>query len=270
MNPVLRESLEVFFVEGRGLPVYFYLLVILAPVEFLALYMPTLGAQMWSGPGNLFAMLSSVAVLLIAYFAMRVANQEYAPRRFKPLEHWLREGGLSVGSVVEGRVAFLCVNIVFLLLLAAPLLIWAAAISRVPLAGLAATLALIPFYAFCYGVWGLVALVMWESEPDNRELAVRCFLGFVVVAALAVYLPLNPVIYMLAIVAQQEPPSITATTWPAGSVHFGFHVAFGAGGLVAFHQALRRRLKPVTERRSATDTAENTEKTLPRQHSPSP
>jgi len=144
-------------------------------------------------------------------------------------------------------VAFIGVNIVFLLLLAAPLLIWAAAIAHVPLAGLTTTLALIPFYAFCYGVWGLVALVLWESEPDNRELAVRCFLGLVVVAALAVYLPLNPVIYMLAIVAQQEPPSITAVTWPADSVHFGFHVAFAASGLVAFHHALRRRLRLVTE-----------------------
>ena len=269
MNPVLRESLRVFFVEGHGLPVYFYLLATLAPVEFLALYMPTLGAQMWTGPGNLFAILSSVAVLLIAYFAMRVANQEYAPRRFKPLEHWLREGGLSVGVVVEGRVAFLCVNIVFLLLLAAPLLIWAAAIAHVPLAGLAATLALIPFYAFCYGVWGLVALVLWESEPDNRELAVRCFIGLVLVAALAVYLPLNPVIYLLAIAGQRElePFTLAGANWSADGFHLGFHLAFGAAGLVAFHQALRRRLRPVTERRSATEIAE---KTLPGQHSRSP
>jgi hypothetical protein len=256
MNPVLRESLEVFFVEGHGFPVYFYLLAILAPVEFLALYMPTLGAQVWNGPGNLFAILSSVAVLLIAYFAMRVANQEYAPGRFKPLEHWLREGGLSVGVVVEGRVAFLGVNIVFLLLLAAPLLIWAAAIAHAPPAGLAATLALIPFYAFCYGVWGLVALVLWESEPDNRELAVRCFIGLVVVAALAVYLPLNPVIYMLAIVGQREPPSITAMTWPADSVHFGFHLVLGAAGLAAYRWALGRRLKPdsKTQRRPQPPT----------------
>lgn len=242
MNPVLREGLDVFFVEGRGFPAYFYLLIILAPVEFLSLYMPTLGEQMWSGPGNLFKNCSSVAVLLIAYFAMRVANQEYAPGRFKPLEHWLREGGLSVGAVVEGRVLFLVVNIVCLLILSAPLLIWAAAIARAPLAGLAATLALIPFYAFCYGVWGLVALVLWEREPDNRELAVRCFIGFVVVISLVVYLPLNPVIYMLAIVGQQEPPSITAVTWPADSVHFGFHLVLGAAGLAAYRWALARRL----------------------------
>jgi hypothetical protein len=246
VNPVLRESLEVFFVERHGYPVYFYLLIILAPVEFLALYMPTLGEQMWAGPANLFKIVSSVAVLLIVYFAMRVANQEYASGRFKPLDEWLREGGLPVGAVVEGRVAFLAVNIVCLLVLSVPLLVWAAAIARVPLAGLAATLALIPFYAFCYGVWGLVALVLWEREPDNRELAVRCFIGVVVLAALVVYLPLNPLIYMLALVGQQDPPSITAVTWPADSVHFGFHLALGAAGVAAFRRALRRRLKVIS------------------------
>jgi hypothetical protein len=32
-NPVWRESIEVFFVEGHGYQVYFYLLIILTPVE---------------------------------------------------------------------------------------------------------------------------------------------------------------------------------------------------------------------------------------------
>ena len=43
-NPVLSESLEVFFGEGHGFAVYFYLLIILAPVEFLSLS-GKLGAQ---------------------------------------------------------------------------------------------------------------------------------------------------------------------------------------------------------------------------------
>jgi hypothetical protein len=79
-------------------------LFILALVEFLALYMATLGAQMWSGPGDLFKICSSTAVLLIVYFALRAANREYAPGRFKPLEHWLRDGGQSAGVVAEGPV----------------------------------------------------------------------------------------------------------------------------------------------------------------------
>ncbi len=185
MNPVLRENLEVFFSEGHVLTVYFYLLIVLAPVQFLALYPQSLGEQMWRGSGNLLKVCASTAVVLIVYFALRVANQEYAPGRFKPLEHWLRDGSHAVGVVARGRSAFLVVHIVCSLLLSAPLLIWAAAISRTPLASLAATLALIPFYALCYGVWGLVASVLWERETETREFLIRCFTFFVVVAALA-------------------------------------------------------------------------------------
>ena len=176
MNPVLRENLEVFFGEGHVLTVYFYLLIVLAPVEFIAFYTQSLGEQMWIGSGILFKVCASAAVLLIVYFALRVANQEYAPERFKPLEHWLRDGSRAVGVVARGRVAFLLVHIVCLLLLSAPLVVWAAAISRTPLPGLAATLALLPFYALCYGVWGLVASVLWEGETETREFVVRCFI----------------------------------------------------------------------------------------------
>ena len=52
----------------------------------------------------------------------------------------------------------------------------------------------------------------------------------------------TPVIYLLAIVGQQEPPSVTAMTWPADRVHFGFHLALGAAGLAAYRWALGRRL----------------------------
>ena len=241
MNPVLRENLDVFFVEEHGFPVYFYLLFILALVEFLALYMATLGAQMWSGPGDLFKICSSTAVLLIVYFALRAANREYAPGRFKPLEHWLRDGGQSAGVVAEGQLAFLVVHIVCLLLISAPLLIWAAAIARAPLTALAAMLALIPFYAFCYGVWGLVALVLWEREQESREIGIRCFIGFVALASLLVY-PLNPVVYLLAVVGQQDPAPLTVggVTWSADSVHFGFHLVFGGAGLAAYRWALGR------------------------------
>ena len=244
MNPLLRESLEVFFAEGHGLPVYFYLLIILAPVEFLSLYLPSLDAQMWSGSGNLFKVCSSTAVLLIVYFALRVANQEFAPWRFKPLKHWLRDSGQPAGVVAKGQVAFLLVHIVCSLLLSAPLLIWAAAIARAPLAGLAATLALILFYALCYGVWGLVALVLWERRPESRQVVIRCFFFFVAVVSLLVYLPLNPVAYLLAVLGRQElaPLSIAGVQWSANSVHFGFHLVLGGVGLVAHRWSLKRGL----------------------------
>src|SRR6185503_2811165 len=123
MNPVLRENVEVFFGEGHVLTVYFYLLVLLAPIEFGSLFTQSLGEQMWNGPGSLFKVCASAAVLLIVYFAVRVADQEYASGRFKPLGHWLRDGKRAVGVVARGREAFLLVNIVCLLLLSAPLLI---------------------------------------------------------------------------------------------------------------------------------------------------
>ena len=244
MNPVLRESLEVFIGEGHGLPVYFYLLIILAPVEFLSLYLPSLDAQMWSGSGNLFKVCSSAAVLLIVYFALRVANQEYAPWRFQPLKHWLRDSGQPAGVVAKGQVAFLIVHIVCSLLLSAPLLIWAAAIARAPLAGLAATLALILFYALCYGVWGLVTLVLWERQPESRQVIIRCFFFLVAVASLLVYLPLNPVAYLLAVLGRQEltPLSIAGVKWSANTVHFGFHLVLGGVGLAAHRWALKRGL----------------------------
>ncbi len=242
MNPVLRDSLEVFFREGHGLPPYFYLLAFLAPIEFLALCTPFLGAQMWSGTGNLVRILTSVAVVLAVYFALRVANQEYAPRRFKPLAHWLTERRQPAGVVARGQVAFLAVHAVSSLLLIAPLLVWAAAISRVAPASLALVLALIPFYALCYGVWGLAALALWERKLDNRELIVRCFIGVVVLVSMAVYLPLNPVAYLLAVLAQQEPEPFTLARikWPADSFHFAFHLAFGGAGLAVHRWALER------------------------------
>ena len=242
MNPVLRENLEVLFGEGHVLTVYYYLLIILAPVAVISFYTSSLGEQMWKGSGDLLKVCSVAALLLIVYFALRVANREYAPERFKPLEHWLRDDRQAASVVARGRVAFLLVHIVCLLLLSAPLLIWAAAISRTPLPGLAATLALISFHAFCYGVWGLVASVLWERETESREFIVRGFILFVVVVALVVYLPLNPVIYLLALIEGHElaPLTIAGVKWSAHSVHFGFHLVLGGVGLAAHRWALKQ------------------------------
>jgi hypothetical protein len=245
MNPVLRENLEVFFGEGHVLTVYFYLLIFLAPVEFGSLYTQSLGEQMWRGPGILLKVCASAALVLIVYFALRAANQEYAPERFKPLEHWLRTGSRAVGVVARGRFAFLAVHVAGLTLLSAPLVVWAAAISRTPLSGVAATLELIPFYGLCYGVWGLVASVLWERETQTREFFLRCFIVFVIIAALVVYLPLNPIVYLFALLGRQElaPLTIAGVSWSADSVHFAFHLVLGGAGLAAHRWMLKRILK---------------------------
>jgi MFS family permease len=242
MNPVLRENLEVL-VEGRHvLTVYFYLLVFLAPVEFTALYSQSLGEQMWRGSGLLLKVSATAALVLIVYFALRLANQEYAPERFKRLGDWLHEGRHAVGVVARGRVTSLLLHISCLVLLSAPLLAWAAAISHTPLSTLLAALALIAFYAFCYGVWGLVVSTLFEGERENREFVVRLFTLIVVAAALAIYLPLDPVVYLWAVVGRDElePLDIAGWSWSADSVHFAFHLVLGGCGLIAHRWVLKR------------------------------
>src|SRR5512145_800068 len=110
-NPVWRESLAVYFDEGHGFQVYFYMLVILAPVEFLSLYVPSLDAQMWSGSASLFKVSAITALVLIVYFTLRVANQEFAPWRFKRLKHWLHDQAQTAGSVSRAQISFLLVHV---------------------------------------------------------------------------------------------------------------------------------------------------------------
>jgi hypothetical protein len=246
MNPVAREGMEIYFHEGHGLTVYFYFLAILAPVEFLALYLPSLDAQMWSGSGNLFKVSASTTLLLMIYFALRVANQEYAPWRFQSLRTWVRERGQPAAAVANGQIVFLALHVGCSLLLSIPLLAWAAAIARAPLWGLGATLALLLFYTFCYGIWGLVALALWERRPESRQVMIRCFLFVLGVGTLLVYLPLNPVAYLLAVLGRHDlaPLRIAGLKLPAGVVHFGFHLLLGCGGVLAHRGALYRSMKP--------------------------
>ncbi|MCC7483555.1 MAG: hypothetical protein IT529_01075 [Burkholderiales bacterium] len=243
MNPVLREHLEVSFGEGRGLPAYFHVLAGLALIQFLALCTPFLGVQVWSGAGHLLTVCASLAVLLVLYCTLRVANREYAPSRFRTVEYWVRERGESPGTVARGEVAFLAVHAAGATLLVAPLLAWAAAIAHVPAPALAAILALIPFYALCYGVWGLVVLALWEHDADAREVIVRSFVVGALIAPMALYLPLNPVAYVFALAGQQAPAALglaAGLEWPPGIANIVFHLALGGTGLAAHRWALGR------------------------------
>ena len=245
MNPVLRENLEVLFDQGHALAAYGYLLILLAPVTFGTLYTQSLGEHMWRAPASLLQVCASAALVLNVYFAFRVANQEYAAGRFKPLRDWLRDGRRALGVVGRGRVAVLLVHSACLVLLSAPFLTWAAAISHTPFSALLAILALIPLYAFCYGVWGLVVSVIWEGEGLNREFILRLFIVVVVVVALAVYLPLNPVVYVVAITGREElaPLGIAGVSIAADTVHLAFHIVLGSLGLFAHRWALKRVLE---------------------------
>jgi|SRR5438128_2436217 len=243
-NPVWRESLEIFFGEGQGFAAYFYLLIILAPIEFFSLYLPSLDAQMWSGSASLFKVCAVTVLLLIAYFALRVANQEFAPWRFLSIKRWTREQGQSVYSVAKAQLAFLTLHVGFSILLCAPFLIWAAAIARTSPGRVVGALLLIFFYALSYSVWGLVTLVLWERRAETRQVFIRCFFFALVIASALVYLPLNPVAFLLAYLGRQELSSLAllGRTWSATAVHFTFHVLLGGTGLAAYALALKRQV----------------------------
>jgi hypothetical protein len=241
-NPVWRESIDVYFIEGHGFAVYFYLLIMLAPVEFLSLYIPSLDAQMWSGSASLFKVTAVTALLLVVYFALRVANQEFAPWRFKSLKYWVRDQGQPINIVSRAQLYFLFTHIGLSLLLCGPFLVWAGAIARTPLATVTATFLLLSFYAVSYGVWGLATLALWERRLENRQVFIRSLFACLVVLSALFYLPLNPVAFLLAFLSRQElqPLAAFGIQWSGTFTHLSFHILLGGIGYTLYRWALRR------------------------------
>jgi len=243
-NPVWHESLNVFFGEGHGYASYFYMLIILAPIEFFSLYLPSLDSQMWSGSASLFKVCAVTALLLIAYFTLRVANQEFAPWRFQTIKRWIREQGQSVRTVAQAQLGFLTLHVFVSIFLCSPFLIWAAAIARTSPGSVAGTFLLFFFYSLSYGVWGLVTLVLWERRAESRQVFIRCFFFCLVIFSALFYLPVNPVAFLLAYLGRQELPPLSLAGWkaPASTVHFTFHLLIVSTGLAAHRWALRKDL----------------------------
>jgi len=241
-NPVWRESVEIFFAEGHGFAVYFYLLIIMAPVEYLSLYIPSLDAQRWSGSASLFKVTAVTALLLMVYFTLRVGNQEFAAWRFKSFKHWVRERGQSATAISQGQTCFLVAHTTLSLLLCGPFLVWAGAIARTPPAKIGAVFLLLPFYALSYGVWGLASLALWERRLENRQVFIRSLFTCLVILSALFYLPLNPIAFVLAFLSRQElPPLILfGIQWPGTFTHLVFHVLLGISGYAIYRWALTR------------------------------
>jgi hypothetical protein len=241
-NPVWRESVEIFFTEGHGFAVYFYLLIIIAPMEFLALYIPSLDAQRWSGSASLFKVTAVTVLLLIVYFALRVGNQEFAAWRFKSLRHWVRERGQSAVTISRAQSCFLVTHIALSLVLCGPFLVWAGAIARTPPANIAAIFLLLPFYAVTYGVWGLASLALWERRLENRQVFIRSLFTCLVILSALFYLPLNPVAFVLAFLSRQELPPLAlfGMQWSGTLTHLMFHIVLGTSGYLLYRWALTR------------------------------
>jgi hypothetical protein len=244
LGPLFREGVEVNIAEGHGFAAYFYLLILLVPVAFLALFLPGLDAQLWIAPGAFFTTAVVAAMILITYFTLRVANQEFAPWRFVPLRRRLMEERVAVDAVARGHLALLGLQTAIFVLLAAPLLVWAGAIARVPARRIAAVLLLLFLYGVTYGVWGLVALAAWERKLEIRQVFIRGFFIAAMIVTAVFYLPLNPVAFLLAYLGDKEmaPLVLMGRRWPPGAAHFLFHLVLFAAGLWLYRRALKREI----------------------------
>lgn len=241
-NPVFREGVGIYLLEGHGATVYVYLLMILAPIEFLTLFLPSLDPQAWMGAANLFKVSAVVAMLTMVYFALRIANREFVAWRFLSLKQWIVERGIRLSQVAIGQFSLLCLHAALLMLVSLPLLIWAAAIARASAAAILATFSLLFFYALAYGVWGLAAAILWERRLESRQVFIRCFFFALIIASALLYLPLNPVAFLIYTLGQKEiaPLMLGATQWSAATLHFLFHFILFGLGLLAYRWTLKR------------------------------
>ena len=243
-NPLWQEYVEVFYNQGHGLVTYLYLILILAPIELLSLYLPSLDTQMWSGAASLFKVSAVTALLLLIYFALRVANQEFAPWRFRPLRYWVREAGQTLSSIARAQLTFLTAHVALSLLICLPILLWAAAIARTPLHNAAWTIALLFLYGISYGIWGLFSLVLWERRGETRQVFVRCFFFALLIISALVYLPINPAAFVIAFIGSQDLPPLNflGQRWHGATVHLTFHTLLALSGYFLYRWALRREL----------------------------
>ena len=241
-SPVFREGIQIYLIEGHGFSVYFYTLLLLALFEFLTLFLPSLDPQTWIGPANLFKVTSVVTLVLVVYFSLRIANQEFVPWRFLPLKRWLQQGGVAVSDIALAQVALLCLHGLIFLLVSSPLLIWAGAIARASAVAIVFTLFCILFYSVTYGVWALVAVTLWERRMENRQVFIRSFFLTLVFLSAFLYLPLNPVAFLLAQLDGKEmaPLFLWGWQWSAPLVHFLFHGFLLGSALFLYRWALRR------------------------------
>ncbi|MBI2988389.1 MAG: hypothetical protein HYY45_16605 [Deltaproteobacteria bacterium] len=243
-NPVFREGIQIYLIEGHGFPAYCYTLLLLAPLEFLTLFLPSLDPQTWIGPANLFKLTSVVTLVLVVYFCLRITNQEFAPWRFLPSKRWLQQEGVTIPRMVLAQFALLGLHGLLFILIASPLLIWAGAIARASAASMLFTLFFILFYAVTCGAWGLAAVTLWERRMENREVFVRSFFFSVVFLSALLYLPLNPIAFLLSRLGETEmaPLLLWRWQWSAPLVHFLFDFFLLGSGLALYRWALGREV----------------------------
>ncbi len=241
-NPVLQEGLQVYWIEGHAFVPYACVLALLAPIEFLTLFLPSLDPQAWVGPANIFRASSIAALVLIAFFILKVANQEFVPWKFQPLRRWLRQEGVTPSQCAQAQLALLCGHALLFVLLAAPLLIWAGAVARAGATVVLTTLLLLLLYSLAYGIWGLAAVALWDRKPENRQVFIRVLFGFFLFLSALFYLPLNPIAYLLSYLGRKEMGVLVlgGWQWSATWVHLLFHFLLLTSGLAVHSFGLRK------------------------------
>jgi hypothetical protein len=245
LNPILREATQVYLVEGKGWAAYGYYLASLAAVQLLTLFLPSLDPGSWLGSAQLFKVSCVVALLSGVYFMLRLVNQEYEPWRFAPLTRWLQEEGFSADRLALAQLSVLGLYSILFIFLALPLLTWAAAVARTSLDSSSVALLVILSYFIIYGVWGLVTLDLWERRVESRHIFVRCLIGCFFIVTALVYLPLNPVAFLLSHLSGSElgrPVSLFGLRWSATAIHILFHVFLFACGFALCRWLLARKV----------------------------
>ncbi|MEE9144204.1 MAG: hypothetical protein V3U06_05480 [Candidatus Binatia bacterium] len=241
-NPVFREGIRVYILEGHGIPAYIYVLILLAPIEFLSIFLQSFDPQAWMGPAKLFKIVSAAAMLLIVFFGLRVVNQEFVPWKFRSLKQWHQQEGVPIFQVALGQFALLSVHTLLFVVLCSPLLIWAGAIARVTTGSILLTLLLLLFYSLTYGVWGLATVTLWENRVETRQAFIRCFLVAVLLLTAFFFPPLNPVAFLLFYLGEEIKAPLDLGGWRASVpvLHFLFHFFLLGSGLLVYRWVLRK------------------------------
>jgi hypothetical protein len=246
INPVLQEGLQIYWIEGHAFFPYAYVLALLAPIEFLTLFLPAMDPQAWMGPANVFKASTIAAMVLISFFILKLANQEFVPWKFRTLRRWVLQEGVSRWSCAQAQVILLAGHALFFVFLSAPLLIWAGAVARASATVVSTTLFLLLLYSLAYGIWGLAAVALWERKPENRQVFIRTAYAIFVVLSALLYLPLNPIAYLLSYLGGREMAVLVigGWRWSATGVHLLFHFFILTLGLAVYRFGLWRVGRP--------------------------
>ncbi len=141
-----------------------------------------------------------------------------------------------------GQISLLCLHLLVFLLLSFPLLGWAGAIEHAPVGAILSTMLLLFFYSLTYSMWGLFALAMWDHKEDSRRVFIRCLLVCLLLVSGLLYLPLNPVAFLLHYLEGVElsPLKLWEWKWDVPTVHFAFHFSLLGFGILFYGVALKR------------------------------